>query len=103
MKYIKIGEKLQQLRKEKKLTQKQVAELLDISTSTLSGYEAEGKYPPYPTLMKLAKLYGVTTDYLIGLSTEKTIDVSDLDDDEINALREMADLLRKNKKKSQIP
>ena len=99
MKYIELGKRIQKLRKDKKMTQKQVAEAIGISASTLCGYESEDKLPPYPTLLKLAKLYGVSTDFLIGLSTDKTLDISDLDDDEVSALREMADLLRKNKKK----
>lgn len=98
MKYIELGKRIQKLRKDKKMTQKQVAEAIGISASTLCGYESEDKLPPYPTLLKLAKLYGVSTDYLIGLSTDNTLDVSDLNDDEINALRTMIDVLRKKKK-----
>lgn len=94
MEYIGLGERLKSLRKSKALTQKQVAERLGITVSSLSGYELEDKHPSYAKLMKIAQLYGVTTDYLIGMTETRTIDVSGLNDREINILAEMADVLR---------
>lgn len=99
MEYLGLGERLKTLRKSKALTQKQIAERIGIAVSTLSGYELEEKHPQYGILKKLAKLYGVSTDYLLGMEESRSIDVSELTDREISVLADMADLLKQKKKK----
>lgn len=71
-----LGERLRELRKKQGLTQVQVAERLGISKAVVSSYEAASRYPSYDVLIKLATLYGVTTDYLLGLDHRRVIDVS---------------------------
>lgn len=63
-----FGERIAEQRKKLGLSQEELAEALNISRSTLAGYEAENKHPPYRTLVKIAKYFGVTTDYLLGLT-----------------------------------
>lgn len=61
-----LGRRLAALREEKGLTQKKLAELLNMSNGTISNYE-NGVHAPDPhTLCKLADFYAVTTDYLLG-------------------------------------
>lgn len=55
-------------RQKKGLTQAQLANLLDRKRSTISGYETEGKEPDFETLCEFAEFFGVSTDYLLGLS-----------------------------------
>lgn len=62
-----LGERLRKLRLERKLTQREVAEQLGIGVSTLGMYEGGWREPDLDTLMKLARFYGVTTDYLVGV------------------------------------
>ena len=57
---------LRQLRKAKKLSQQQVADILNVSQRTYSGYECETSEPSILILTKLADFYGVTIDYLVG-------------------------------------
>jgi transcriptional regulator with XRE-family HTH domain len=95
MENINMGEKLKKLRISKKLTQKQVADRLGIAVSTLSGYELEEKHPSYFTLMKLARLYNVSTDYLIGMTDKRNLDVTGLDEREIEVINEMISLLKR--------
>ncbi len=59
------------LRKEKQLTQEELAGIINKKRSTVSGYETEGKEPDIETLCVLAKYFGVTTDYLLGYSDER--------------------------------
>ena len=92
-----MGERLRHLRETKKLTQKQAADRVGIAISTLSGYELEEKHPSYFILMKLARLYNVTTDYLIGMTKSRTLDVTGLSDKEINSLAEIIEVLQENK------
>ena len=66
-----FGYRLKELRKSKKLTQAQVANHLNLSKATISGYENNIKTPSVEVLIQLSLLYGVSTDYLLGLSKER--------------------------------
>lgn len=61
--------KLKELRKEKNLTQTDVAQILNIQQATYSGYESEKYEPTLETLIKLADYYHVSLDELIGRPT----------------------------------
>ena len=66
-----IQERLKDLRVERGLTLEQLAEQTHLSKSALGSYEAEDfKDVSHYALIKLAKFYGVTADYLLGLSDE---------------------------------
>lgn len=60
-------ERLKELRIEKELTQKQVAEILHISTRAYSHYEQGDRDLPIELLKQLCIHYEVSSDYLIGL------------------------------------
>ena len=62
-----IAIRLKQLRQAYRMTQKQVAQILNFDRSTYAYYETATTSPDYETLMRLAKMYRVTTDYLLGL------------------------------------
>jgi len=66
-----FGLRIKQLRIEKGLTQPQLAERLAVTKSVISAYENEIRMPSYDILMKLATLFGVSTDYLLGMNNEK--------------------------------
>ena len=55
-------------RNKKGLSQAQLAEMLNKKRSTISGYETGGKEPDFDTLCEFAEFFGVSTDYLLGLS-----------------------------------
>lgn len=95
-----LGNKLKLARMRAGFTQQEAAERLGLSKgSTISSYEAAGSNPNAETLMKLAALYNVSTDYLLGLEREKALFVDGLNNDEIDNLHDTADLFRKNKEK----
>ena len=91
-----MGERLQTLRKNHKLTQKQVAERIGVSKSVLSGYELEDRHPSYDVLLKIATLYNVTCDFLIGKSSERTLDVTGLNESEIASIAEVVRLMKES-------
>ena len=62
-----LGQRLKELRAEKKLTQKEVAEYLRISSVTYLRYEKAQREPSLDLLAELAVFFGVSTDYLLGL------------------------------------
>ncbi len=76
-----IQERLKDLRVERGLTLEEFAERTHLSKSALGSYEAEDfKDISHYALIKLAKFYGVTTDYLLGLSEMKRHPNADLAD-----------------------
>lgn len=58
--------RIRDLREDKDLTQKQVAEILGMSQTGYSKYETGENDIPTPILIKLADLYKTTTDYILG-------------------------------------
>ena len=76
-----IQERLKDLRVERGLTLEQLAEQTRLSKSALGSYEAEDfKDISHYAIIKLAKFYGVTADYLLGLSETKNHPNADLAD-----------------------
>lgn len=62
-----VGERIQDLLREKKLTQAELAERADISKATLSRYITDpDSRIPHDVLLKIAKCFGVSTDFLLG-------------------------------------
>lgn len=59
-------ERLKELRKEKGVTQKVVADYLGITIKAYCFYELGQRMPPIPTLLKLCEFFGVSSDYLLG-------------------------------------
>ncbi len=90
-----MGEKLYSLRIEKKLTQTQLAARIGLAISAVSSYESGSRYPSFETLIKLARIFHVSTDYLLGLTEKRSIDVTGLTDEEIELISQLVDKLRK--------
>ena len=63
--------RIRDLREDAELTQKQVAEILHCSQQAYSYYELGLRDIPTGILIELAKLYNTTTDYLLGLTSER--------------------------------
>jgi transcriptional regulator with XRE-family HTH domain len=92
---VNMGEKLRSLRIEKNLTQKQVADRIGLAISAVSSYESGSRYPTYDTLIKLARMFHVSTDYLLGIADKRNIDVTGLDDEDVGLISQLVDKLRK--------
>ena len=60
-----FSEKLKTLRKQHGITQEQLANYLNIGTSTIGMYESNIRKPRYEVLKKIADYFNVTVDYLI--------------------------------------
>ena len=68
MNYTKI---LRDLREDRDLTQKQVAELLGTSQTMYARYERGANELPLRHLMKLCKFYNISADYILGIDNSK--------------------------------
>lgn len=91
---VNIGEKLRQLRLENNLTQAQVASRLGVAISAVSAYESDTRNPSYESLIKLAYLYHVSTDYLLGINNSSALNISDLSPEEKTIIRELVTLFQ---------
>lgn len=70
--------RLRELRVNKHLRQEQVAKIIGVTKSTISAYENDLRQPSFEILLKLANLYCVSTDYLLGRTDTVSIDLTDL-------------------------
>jgi transcriptional regulator with XRE-family HTH domain len=73
-----FGERLQNIRKARGLTQVQLAEAARTTQRYISYYETEAGFPPPPAVLDLAQALDVTTDELLGVKPPK---VERIDDD----------------------
>lgn len=62
----KFGKRLKTLRTDKNLKQSELADILELSTSTIGMYEQGRRYADLDTLKKIAEYFDVSVDYLIG-------------------------------------
>ena len=88
-----ISEKLKDLRKEKNFSLEELAEKTGLSKSALGSYEVNDfKDITHTTIIKLAQFYGVSTDYILGLTENREEGLSEiadlrLDDDTVRVLK----------------
>lgn len=89
-----LGERLKKLRKEKKITQEELGNKINVTKVSISGYENGIRNPDTDTLQKIADFFGVTTDYLLG-RTNDSVEVSiagqeiNLSQDELKVFEEL--------------
>lgn len=63
-----FGERLKELRNDRKLTQQQLAKELNVSGNTVHSWETDKQEPSMTTLLKLSNFFNVSLDYLFGKS-----------------------------------
>lgn len=98
-----FGNTLKELRQKAGLTQKQLADKMGITASVVSYYELSERNPSPEVLVKLASIFHVTTDFLLGIQKNpgESLDISGLDKDEIELLQHTITLLRNKKNTKQ--
>lgn len=69
--FVLIGKRLSELRQDLGLTQQELAEKLSISVYTVSSYERNISTPDDEMKKRMSKLFGVSTDYMLGLTDNK--------------------------------
>ncbi len=79
-------ERLKQLRKENGLSQQRLSMETGIAQVTVSEYESGRNFPSVKTLLRLAEFFGVSTDYLLGLTDIRGTLRSGVSDDEAELL-----------------
>ncbi|MDE7018976.1 MAG: helix-turn-helix domain-containing protein [Lachnospiraceae bacterium] len=90
-----FGSSLKVLRLKANMTQAQLALKLGLTKSVISAYETGLRLPSYDILIHIAKIFNVSTDYLLGLENRKDIDLSGLTQEEIDALLHLIRVMKK--------
>ena len=90
-----FGYRLKFLRKKKKLSQKQVADRVHVSKASISGYENNLTMPSVDVLVRLALLYGVSTDYLTGLDNRKMVNLDGFTESQQRLVMEVVEAIRR--------
>ena len=66
----KFGDRLRELRQKSGLSTRRLADKLDISNACVCMWETGNRYPKADSIIVLADIFGVTTDYLLGRTEE---------------------------------
>lgn len=89
MQYSEFGENLKNLRKRRGMTQNELGAKVGLSKAVVSKYENGMGYPSFDVLVRIAQFFDVTTDYLLGVTKGKNVDVSGLTDSQIAAIHQL--------------
>ncbi len=83
--------RVRDLRKARNITQAQFAKTFCISKQSVSKWENDNVFPSVEMLVKIAKYFSVSTDYLLDLDNKKYIEVTGLDERQIAHFQQLID------------
>lgn len=90
-----FGNTLKTLRIKEHMTQAELAQKLGLTKSVISAYETSLRLPSYDVLIHIAKIFNVSTDYLLGIEQKNTIDLSGISQEEVDALINLIKAMKK--------
>ena len=83
-----LGNRIRELRTKYNLTQAELANQVGVSKATVTAYEGDLRQPSYDVLIKLANVFRVSIDSLVLNRSEHILDVSDLEPEQINRVKD---------------
>lgn len=89
-----VSERIKSLRMSNDMTQTDLAKKLNITRSSVNAWEMGISTPSTTYIVELAQLFHVSTDYLLGLSNNVTVDISHLNEREIQLVYELIQYFR---------
>ena len=89
MAYCNLGEVLRKLRKGRGMTQTELGNQVGLSKAVVSKYETGIGYPTFDVLIRIAQFFGVSTDYLLGISGSRTLDITGLTESQADTLNRL--------------
>ncbi|MBP3372753.1 MAG: helix-turn-helix transcriptional regulator [Clostridia bacterium] len=84
-----VADRIRSLRENRKLSQAQLAKKLGITRSSVNAWEMGISVPSTQYVVELSRLFGVSTDYLLGLQSDATISIDGLDEDDIRMVQHL--------------
>lgn len=91
-----LYDKIKTLREHYGLTQVQLAQRLGVTKSAVNAWETGTNSPSLSYVVKLARIFGVSTDYLLGVNERLTVDITELDDLQTQAVTLMIRLFERD-------
>ena len=91
-----FGIRIAKLRAAKGLSQAQLAERIGITKSMVSAYENSIRMPSYPVLIKIARVFNVSVDYLLGMENSPVLRTDGLTEKQIAVVQDVIDHMRKD-------
>ncbi|MDR1797622.1 MAG: helix-turn-helix domain-containing protein [Clostridiales Family XIII bacterium] len=93
-----MSERIKSLREKAGRTQLELATELGVGRTSVSSWEMGFSAPSTAMVVELARVFSVTTDYLLGNECESTVDVSGLSANEVSIVVEVIEGMRGNRK-----
>lgn len=104
--------RIKELREEKNLLQKDIADVIGVTPQAIGMYERGDRDLSTSTVIQLSQFFGVSSDYLLGKSDDKSfseiassensnnckLNIDGLDDDDIEELQKLIDYIKRLKK-----
>ncbi|MBO5023759.1 MAG: helix-turn-helix transcriptional regulator [Clostridia bacterium] len=94
-----LGQRINELRRACGWNQVELAARLNVTKQTMSNWENDNIQPSIEMLVRISKIFGVTTDYLLGLDDVTRLDVSGLPVEMVAHFSVLIDGFRKNNDK----
>ena len=88
------AERIKALREARGWTQAELARRMNITRNGVNSWEQGLSMPSPACLVDLARLFSVSTDYLLGVERLETVNVTGLDEKDVAMLAQLADRLR---------
>ena len=86
-----LNDNIKMLRMSRNMNQVQFAKAMGVTKQCVSNWENDNVVPSIDMLCRMADFFGVSTDYLLGRSEKKVIDVSGLTDEQIYHIKYIVD------------
>ena len=90
-----LNENIKRLRMARGLNQVEFARVMGVSKQCVSNWENDNVMPSIEMLIKIADFFGVSTDYLLGRSERRVVEVSNLTDEQISHITSIVNDLGK--------
>ncbi len=93
-----LNQQIRALRLSRKMSQVELAQALHVTKQSVSNWENDNIQPSIDMLVKIAEVFSVSTDYLLGLDARDSIDVTGLPLQTVSHLRQLVEDLRAGQK-----
>lgn len=91
-----IGDKIKELRISRNLTQSAVAKRLGITRASVNAWEMGISVPSTKYVAELAVFFGVSSDYLLNIPQNQSINIKGLSEKEVAAVKEIVNCLKRD-------
>lgn len=89
-----VADRIKSLRAQRGLTQTELSKQLGITRSSVNAWEMGISVPSTQYIVELAGIFGISTDYLLGVDSSASISVAGLDDDDVQIVHALIEHLR---------